>query len=75
MHNHLLDSTDRHSGNWTNQINRIETKTKRTTQQYLWTGRMQRTLYVEDAETAVKIITRARDDARIRLQSPMTMER
>ncbi|KAL7441032.1 hypothetical protein ACHAXH_004939 [Discostella pseudostelligera] len=34
-----------------------------------------RTLYVEDAETAVKIITRARDDARIRLQSPMTMER
>jgi hypothetical protein len=27
-----------------------------------------KTIYVEDAETAVKIITNARDDARVRLQ-------
>ena len=28
----------------------------------------QKTIYVEDAETAVKIIAQARDDAKIRLQ-------
>jgi hypothetical protein len=28
----------------------------------------QKTIYVEDAETAVKIIIKARDDARVRLQ-------
>ena len=28
----------------------------------------QKTIYVEDAETAVKIITKAKDDARVRLQ-------
>ena len=28
----------------------------------------QKTIHVEDANTAVKIITKARDDARVRLQ-------
>lgn len=31
-----------------------------------WCG--QKTIHVEDAKTAVKIIAKARDDARIRLQ-------
>ena len=29
---------------------------------------LQKTIYVEDAETAVKIIIKARDDARVRMQ-------